>query len=79
VPVSFPKVKIVPKATKGWNGKTVTISRALLSVATETVIPLGRCGKGGARRLLERDLGEASEFARVQAFPILGLEFFQCS
>jgi len=26
---------------------------------------------------LERDLGETSELARMQAFPILGLELFQ--
>jgi hypothetical protein len=29
------------------------------------------------RKLLERHLCEASEFARMQAFPILSLEFFQ--
>jgi hypothetical protein len=29
------------------------------------------------RQLLERDLGEASEFARMQALPFLGLELFR--
>jgi hypothetical protein len=30
-----------------------------------------------SRRLLESDLGETSELARMQALPILGLELFQ--
>src|ERR1700730_2466792 len=50
-----------------------TSSRNARATSSESAARAARA----SRRLLESDLGETSELARMQAFPILGLELFQ--
>ena len=65
------------KVDERRNGKPVHFLARYYPLRLRQLFHSARAARA-SRRLLERDLGEASEFARVQAFPILGLEFFQC-